>query len=187
MGDVGDFWNDVKAARKAAGLPARRSFKRKAVKVAFTAAHREAGWVQHSDWHWQIKLPGGALDYWPSKGKWMFGGVVKQSPFAEVQSFIASNPVASSIAMKRRAKKVRMRVSEPLDAPDTFIDLPDIPEGWKQPCTTCGGGLFWRAQDDHQWTCDNCNRFKGRGLSVNWLTTPAWSAMIERISNEAAS
>lgn len=187
MGDVGDFWRDVKEARKAAGLPARRSHKPRAEKVRFTAAHRKAGWIQHTDWHWQIRLSGGTLDYWPSKSKWMWEHKVKVGPFADIEAFIATNPATAPIAMKRRVRQVRKasQTSQAYDAPDTFIDPPETPEGWHPPCAQCGGGLFWRKKDSDPWTCNRCSRFTGRGLALNWLTTPAWSAEIERLAQGA--
>jgi len=75
MGDVGDFWRDVRDARRAKGLPARPSRpKPRAVQprrdelLAFVAA----GFEQRSQWHWQRRIGDLLLDYWPSKAKWRF-------------------------------------------------------------------------------------------------------------------
>lgn len=185
MGDIGDLWNAVKADRKARGLPARRRHKDPAELVRFTAKHQVAGWIKHTDWHWQIKLPGGILDYWPSKSKWMWEHQVKISPFAEIEAFIATNPVTSGTEMKRRTRQVRKHALalQAYDEPDTFADMATTDaHGWKTPCPKCGGGLFWRKRDDDAWTCDRCNKFTGRGLSISWLTTPAWSAEMERLA-----
>ena len=190
MGDVGDFWNDVKAARRAAGLPARRSRKPRAEKVKFTAAHKAAGWIQHTDWHWQIRLPGGLLDYWPSKGKWMWEHQIKIGPFSDIEAFIAGKPLASTTEMKRRTKQVRKNAptQQAYDAPDTFSDLPAVKEGaWKMPCAKCNGGVFWRKNDADPWTCDTCDRFKRRGLSINWLTISAYAAELNQAAQDAAN
>lgn len=188
MGDTGDFWNDVKAARKAAGLPNRKRHRERAQKVNFTAAHKKAGWVKRTDWHWQMKLPGGLLDYWPSKSKWMWEYKIKIGPFSDIEAFIASNPQTSSEGMKSRAHQLRKRPKEITSkaAPDLPFPVHDhlvgTRSGWQLPCGKCGGGLFWRACDDDPWTCDRCQKFKGRGLGISWLTTPAWAAEIERLS-----
>lgn len=148
----------------------------RAVKVKFTAAHRKAGWVQHTDWHWQIKLSGGILDYWPSTAKWMWcGRNVRRGTFAEIEAFIAGQPKPEELPSRREINSERRLIAATFDTPD----------GWQPPCPKCGGGLFWRPQQTDPWTCDRCQKFKGRGLSLNWLTTPAWAAEVERIVQRA--
>ena len=76
MGDIGEFWRDVRDARRAAGLPARRSHKPPAERATKKekAAFRAAGLEQKSEWHCQMRIGGELLDYWPSKAKYRFRG-----------------------------------------------------------------------------------------------------------------
>lgn len=92
MGDIGDYWNDVKAHRKASGLPARRSVKPLAVKTTRkeAAAFREQGLNQRSEWHWQMRLDGDFLDYWPSTFKWRWRGETHRGQWGDLVAFIAS-------------------------------------------------------------------------------------------------
>ena len=93
MGDVGDFWRDVKEARRAAGLPARRKV-RPLAKPPTKRELREfaaAGLHQCSEWHWQIRLGGDLLDYWPSKNKWRWRGENTEGPWKQLRSLIADH------------------------------------------------------------------------------------------------
>jgi hypothetical protein len=153
--------------------------------VSFTPKHEKAGWMKHTSWHWQIRLPGGCLDYWPSRDKWMFRGEVRQSSFAEITAFIDAQPVAvESTDNAIPSNVVPIRTTKP---PNRSALQPRVQTepGWKAPCSWCGGGLFWRKRDNPIWTCDKCQPFKGRGLGINWLTTPAYSAMLDRLAERA--
>jgi len=93
MGDIGDFWNDVKAARKAAGLPARGGGRRRAEPPTKRDEQRFAdlGFVKKSEWHWQMQLSGDLLNFWPSKCKWQWRGEVKTANWNELFRLIQSN------------------------------------------------------------------------------------------------
>ena len=79
MGELGEFWRDVRDARRAAGLPARRSVKPRAEPITTKEKRQFAkvGLEQKSEWHWQMRLSGDLLDFWPSKCKWQFRGEIK--------------------------------------------------------------------------------------------------------------
>lgn len=85
MGDVGDYWREHKdylreKARKegtsyyAQGL----GRKRPATLVKFTKKDAALGFKKFTDWHWQARIDGDLLDYWPSKEKWRYRGVTHQ-------------------------------------------------------------------------------------------------------------
>lgn len=90
MGDIGDFWNDVKAARKAAGLPARSGSRRRAEPPSKKDMQKFAGLglVQKSEWHWQMRLDGDVLDFWPSRCKWQWRDGVKTGNWSELFEMI---------------------------------------------------------------------------------------------------
>lgn len=73
MGDIGDYWREHREYRRSRGLPARSS-KPPAKRVKFRASDAKAGWRQCSEWHWQRRVAGDLLDYWPSKDKWRWRG-----------------------------------------------------------------------------------------------------------------
>ncbi len=58
MGDMGDFFNDLKEHNKA-----RRH------KNLEEAQKSEIDWTKHTPWHWSITLQDDRLDYWPTKNK----------------------------------------------------------------------------------------------------------------------
>lgn len=45
------------------------------------------GWTKHTPYHWQQRIQGKLLDYWPSKNKFMYDGKVT---VGDVYAFIAS-------------------------------------------------------------------------------------------------
>lgn len=155
----------------------------KGVEVPFKKLHRDFGWVRCSPWHWQIKLPDGILDYWPSRTRWMWQRTVRQGSFEQVSAFISTRQMPTE-----RPKTALYQRTIPLDEDDTFVggDVNGYDErGWKLPCSDCGGGLFWRRKDEDPWVCGACHKFAGRGLSSNWLTTPAWGVMLDRIAEKS--
>lgn len=81
MSEMGDFYRDVKQARKDAGLPARGSRKRRAIAPSKKdlATFAALGLMQKSEWHWQMRLAGDLLDFWPSKCRWQWRGEIKQT------------------------------------------------------------------------------------------------------------
>ena len=89
MGDVGDYWREHRAHLKTQGI-SRGGFHRPATLVKHTLADRQAGWVRHTAWHWQIRLAGEVLDYWPSKAKWRWRGVTKVGPRKELDAIVAA-------------------------------------------------------------------------------------------------
>lgn len=64
MGDMGDFYRDWDAAKKAA------KEKRLADAECQFNAQNATGWVRHTPYHWSRDLCGDRMDYWPSTGKW---------------------------------------------------------------------------------------------------------------------
>jgi hypothetical protein len=61
VGDMGDFYNDLKAGSRE-------------VKAERLSAADPRGWTQHSPHHWSVKLDGHQLDYWPSTARWRYRG-----------------------------------------------------------------------------------------------------------------
>lgn len=90
MGDVGDYWRDVKEWRKSQGL---RTSRRKptAELVSFKKSHEDLGFRQCSLWHWQIIIKGKPLDYWPSKNKWRHNGKTTTGKYDDLVDFIKLN------------------------------------------------------------------------------------------------
>lgn len=68
MGDEGDFWRDVRAARQQ---------KRASNRETSTALLREAGIEfdeRNAGAHLIIRRPGCVFDFWPGTGKWVCRG-----------------------------------------------------------------------------------------------------------------
>lgn len=87
MGGMGDDWRAhkeylrEKAHREGTTYYAQGlGHKRRATLVRFSKRHEKLGFRKCSDWHWQITLAGGLLDYWPSKSKWRYRGATAQGP-----------------------------------------------------------------------------------------------------------
>lgn len=53
--------------------------------MAEAVINDDGGWTKHSDFHWSRIVAGKKLDYYPSKGKFQFGGKIKHS---DVYAFI---------------------------------------------------------------------------------------------------
>ena len=66
MGDMGDFYRDWDAIKKAA------KEKRLAEALCTFDAWQDPmpGWTKHTPYHWSRDLCGDRMDYWPSTGKW---------------------------------------------------------------------------------------------------------------------
>ena len=92
-GDVGEFWNDVHQARREAGLPSRRKNK----DYARSPTKRELrvfaayGLQQKAEWHWQRRLDGDILDYWPSKDKWQWRTGIHTGTWTELAQLITTH------------------------------------------------------------------------------------------------
>lgn len=80
MGDMGDFYRDWEAHKKA---------RRKANMASFDPS----GWTCHTPYHYSRELTGKRLDYWPSKKKWMYDGKVQTG---NVDDFIQKRQRARS-------------------------------------------------------------------------------------------
>lgn len=89
MGDMGDYYRDLRDARRAAGLPARRGHKTPAVAVKLTKEWKRLGFEVRTEWHWQARVGGTLVDYWPSKSKWQIDGAVKVGPTNELRAIVA--------------------------------------------------------------------------------------------------
>jgi hypothetical protein len=90
MGDVGDYWRDVKEWRKSQGLSTSRR-KPPARFVKFGKAQEALGFRQCSEWHWQIIVNGKPLDYWPSKNKWRHNDQTTTGKYDDLVAFINHN------------------------------------------------------------------------------------------------
>lgn len=74
MGDMGEFWRDVKEADKERK---ERNLNR--------AEKSKTDWKKHTQYHWSITLNGSRLDYWPSRNKFQYQGRVMTG---DVEGFI---------------------------------------------------------------------------------------------------
>jgi hypothetical protein len=45
--------------------------------VRLTKEWRVLGFRACTEWHWQARISGVLVDYWPSKGKWSWGGQIE--------------------------------------------------------------------------------------------------------------
>ena len=81
--DVGstEFWRDVHEGLKI--LKAGRVEKAKAMLSAEGSPFRQC-----SPSHWQARLPGGLLDWWPSTAKWRWKGRTHQGDAAALAAFM---------------------------------------------------------------------------------------------------
>jgi hypothetical protein len=76
MSDIGDdfkAWDEYKRLQREENLA-------KALKKPDVAE-----WEKHTEWHWSRPLAGKRLDYWPTKSKFMWNGVVR---VGDVNEFI---------------------------------------------------------------------------------------------------
>lgn len=49
---------------------------------------KAVGFEQKSEWHWQRRLDGEVIDYWPSKAKWQFRGEIKVGKWVDLLAVI---------------------------------------------------------------------------------------------------
>ena len=88
MGDVGDYWREHREYQRSNGISRSRARPR-AVYVAFKKKHEKMGFRQCSDWHWQAKINGEILDFWPSKSKWRYQGTTTEGDMKALEKFIS--------------------------------------------------------------------------------------------------
>lgn len=89
MGDAGEYWREHREYRRSKGLSV-SGHRRPAQVVKFTKDYAERGFRQCSQWHWQARVQGDVLDYWPSKSKWRFRNVTTQGPKKKLFELIAN-------------------------------------------------------------------------------------------------
>lgn len=59
--------------------------------------------MQHTAWHWSKDINGKRLDYWPSKDKFMYDGVVRQGGLREFLKKMEARGANASLAECYRA------------------------------------------------------------------------------------
>lgn len=75
MGDVGEYWREHREY-----LKKKRSTQREADGLGgrdvpdLTPRFSKLGFERKSIWHWQARIDGKVLDYWPTANKWRFDG-----------------------------------------------------------------------------------------------------------------
>jgi hypothetical protein len=74
MGDMGDYWRDVREAAQQ-----HRAEQHEKNRLAT----KDIDWREHTPWHWSADINGERLDFWPSKNKWMFRGKVSTGDVLE--------------------------------------------------------------------------------------------------------
>jgi hypothetical protein len=79
MSEVGDDWRAHRDYLRSQGI-SRRSVKRPAVAVRITKQWQAMGFRACTEWHWQARIGGVLIDYWPSKSKWSLAGMVETGP-----------------------------------------------------------------------------------------------------------
>lgn len=79
MSDRDPIWDALKARSKEKFSKDRKTFMDKAV------AEDDGGWIKRTEYHWQRLVAGKLLDYWPSRSKFQYDGVVRRG---DVKEFI---------------------------------------------------------------------------------------------------
>lgn len=72
MSDRDPVWDAMKAHSKAKFDADRARFLEQAT------AQDDGQWTQHTQWHWSRIVGGQRLDYWPSRKKFQYAGVVRR-------------------------------------------------------------------------------------------------------------
>jgi hypothetical protein len=96
MGDLGDYWREHRAYLKSRGIR-RGGSRRAATFVKLLKRHRDLGFEAKSEWHWQTKVDGDLLDYWPSKNKWRWRGETKTAPWPDIAAFIKAHEISAAL------------------------------------------------------------------------------------------
>lgn len=79
MSDRDPFWDGLKQHKKEKFDADRKSFMEKA------NTEDDGDWVKRTEYHWQRIVAGKLLDYWPSRSKFQYDGVVRRG---DVKKFI---------------------------------------------------------------------------------------------------
>lgn len=67
----------------------RKTAKHRRLEEVVSQATDSDGWTKHTEFHWQRKLHGDLLDYWPSTGKWAWRGQThKAVSYSALMGFI---------------------------------------------------------------------------------------------------
>ena len=100
MGDVGDYWREHRDYLRSRGIT-RRGTKRPAVAARLTNEWRSLGFRACTDWHWQARITCVLVDYWPSKGKWSWGGRIETGSPTALLDRIKSIQIAAKMQEPR--------------------------------------------------------------------------------------
>ena len=84
-----ELWDDLKRHKKEKFNADRDVFLREAVR------DDDGGWTKHTEFHWSRVINGERLDYWPSRKKFQWRGVVRRGDVMKiVRAAIAAAPEA---------------------------------------------------------------------------------------------
>lgn len=72
MSDRDPIWDALKQHKKSKFDADRARF------LAQAQSDDDGGWTKHTEYHWSRILRGTRLDYWPSRKKFRFRGIVKR-------------------------------------------------------------------------------------------------------------
>ena len=78
--DRDPIWDEIKEHAKSKFDADREMFLKHAI------ANDDGEWVVHTQYHWSRDVAGHRLDYWPSRKKWQYKGVIQRG---DVVRFIA--------------------------------------------------------------------------------------------------
>ena len=73
-----DLWGALKRRKKEKFNADRDAFLAQAVK------DDDGGWTKHTDFHWSRTINGERLDYWPSRKKFQWRGVVRRGDVMKI-------------------------------------------------------------------------------------------------------
>lgn len=75
------------------------------------AAADPAGWEQHTPYHWSRQLDGSKLEYWPSRRKFAYRGVVRRGDVgAFIRRYEGKGPRVTAVVRLRRPRWRRLTV-----------------------------------------------------------------------------
>ena len=83
-----DLWDALKRHKKEKFNADRDAFLREAV------GDDDGGWTKHTDFHWSRIINGERLDYWPSRKKFQWRGVVRRGDVMKIVRAAAAAPEA---------------------------------------------------------------------------------------------
>ena len=73
-----DLWDAIKQHKKEKFNADRDAFLREAVR------DDDGGWTKHTNFHWSRIINGERLDYWPSRKKFQWRGVVRRGDVMKI-------------------------------------------------------------------------------------------------------